>query len=121
MVSHGMAEHGGRYVRLAEALCGAGYGVFALDQRGHGRTADEGTLGLFAEQDGWNKVVGRPGQPQPAHRPATAGECRLFCWATAWGSYIAHGLPTAPQCQPAWGGSQRFEFPAGGAVRAQLG
>ena len=58
MVSHGMAEHGGRYVRLAEALCGTGYGVFALDQRGHGRTADEGTLGLFAEQDGWNKVVG---------------------------------------------------------------
>lgn len=58
MVSHGMAEHGGRYVRLAEALCGAGYGVFALDQRGHGRTADEGTLGLFAELDGWNKVVG---------------------------------------------------------------
>lgn len=58
MVAHGMAEHGGRYVRLAEALCGAGYGVFALDQRGHGRTADEGTLGLFAEQDGWNKVVG---------------------------------------------------------------
>ena len=58
MVSHGMAEHGGRYVRLAEALCGAGYGVFALDQRGHGRTADEGTLGLFAEQDGWSKVVG---------------------------------------------------------------
>ncbi|WP_449101526.1 alpha/beta hydrolase [Pseudomonas veronii] len=58
MVSHGMAEHGGRYARLAEALCGAGYGVVALDQRGHGRTADEGTLGLFAEQDGWNKVVG---------------------------------------------------------------
>ena len=58
MVSHGMAEHGGRYARLAEALCGAGYGVVALDQRGHGRTADEGTLGLFAERDGWNKVVG---------------------------------------------------------------
>lgn len=58
MVSHGMAEHGGRYARLAQALCGAGYGVYALDQRGHGRTADEGTLGLFAERDGWNKVVG---------------------------------------------------------------
>ncbi|MCT9822570.1 alpha/beta hydrolase [Pseudomonas veronii] len=58
MVSHGMAEHGGRYARLAQALCGAGYGVVALDQRGHGRTADEGTLGLFAERDGWNKVVG---------------------------------------------------------------
>ena len=58
MLSHGMAEHSGRYARLAEALCNAGYGVYALDQRGHGRTADEGTLGLYAEKDGWNKVVG---------------------------------------------------------------
>ncbi len=58
MLSHGMAEHSGRYARLADALCAAGYGVYALDQRGHGRTADEGTLGLYAEKDGWNKVVG---------------------------------------------------------------
>ncbi|WLH50804.1 alpha/beta hydrolase [Pseudomonas tolaasii] len=58
MLSHGMAEHSGRYERLAEALCAAGYGLYALDQRGHGRTADEGTLGLYAEKDGWNKVVG---------------------------------------------------------------
>ncbi|SDZ42401.1 alpha/beta hydrolase [Pseudomonas salomonii] len=58
MLSHGMAEHSGRYARLAEALCAAGYGLYALDQRGHGRTADEGTLGLYAEKDGWNKVVG---------------------------------------------------------------
>ncbi|NMZ91635.1 alpha-beta hydrolase superfamily lysophospholipase [Pseudomonas poae] len=58
MLSHGMAEHSGRYARLAEALGSAGYGVYAPDQRGHGRTADEGTLGLYAEKDGWNKVVG---------------------------------------------------------------
>ncbi|OPA85465.1 alpha/beta hydrolase [Pseudomonas fluorescens] len=58
MLSHGMAEHSGRYARLADALCAAGYAVYALDQRGHGRTADEGTLGLYAEEDGWNKVVG---------------------------------------------------------------
>ncbi|MBN2975236.1 alpha/beta hydrolase [Pseudomonas fluorescens] len=58
MLSHGMAEHSGRYARLADALCTAGYAVYALDQRGHGRTADEGTLGLYAEEDGWNKVVG---------------------------------------------------------------
>ncbi|NMY24972.1 alpha/beta hydrolase [Pseudomonas sp. WS 5021] len=58
MLAHGMAEHSGRYGRLAQALCDAGYGVYAPDQRGHGRTADEGTLGLFAERDGWNKVVG---------------------------------------------------------------
>lgn len=58
MLSHGMAEHSGRYARLAQALCSAGYGLYALDQRGHGRTADAGTLGLYAEKDGWNKVVG---------------------------------------------------------------
>ncbi|MHA6577203.1 alpha/beta hydrolase [Pseudomonas sp. AN3A02] len=58
MLAHGMAEHSGRYGRLAQALCDAGYGLYAPDQRGHGRTADEGTLGLFAEKDGWNKVVG---------------------------------------------------------------
>ncbi|MFO2462680.1 lysophospholipase [Pseudomonas sp. 15FMM2] len=58
MLAHGMAEHSGRYARLAQALCDAGYGLYAPDQRGHGRTADEGTLGLFAERDGWNKVVG---------------------------------------------------------------
>lgn len=58
MISHGMAEHGGRYARLAQALCAAGLGVYALDQRGHGRTAEAGTIGLYAETDGWNKVVG---------------------------------------------------------------
>ena len=58
MLSHGMAEHGGRYARLAQALCAAGLGVYALDQRGHGRTAEAGTVGLYAETDGWNKVVG---------------------------------------------------------------
>lgn len=58
MLSHGMAEHGGRYARLAQALCAAGLGVYALDQRGHGRTAEAGTVGLYAESDGWNKVVG---------------------------------------------------------------
>lgn len=58
MLSHGMAEHGGRYARLAQALCAAGLGVYAPDQRGHGRTAEAGTVGLYAETDGWNKVVG---------------------------------------------------------------
>ncbi|SDU85003.1 alpha/beta hydrolase [Pseudomonas mucidolens] len=58
MLAHGMAEHSGRYARLAQALCDTGYGLYAMDQRGHGRTAEAGTLGLFAENDGWNKVVG---------------------------------------------------------------
>ena len=88
MLSHGMAEHSGRYARLAEALCAAGFGLYALDQRGHGRTADTGTLGLYAEKDGWNKVVGdlaslnqHIGQQQPGLPIVLLGH--------SMGSYIA--------------------------------
>jgi len=53
-VIHGMAEHGGRYRRLATALTAAGYAVYAQDLPGHGqnaRAADE--LGHFGDHDGW--------------------------------------------------------------------
>lgn len=39
VIHHGMGEHAGRYDRLATALNGAGYAVYAKDHRGHGRTA----------------------------------------------------------------------------------
>jgi alpha-beta hydrolase superfamily lysophospholipase len=57
-IAHGLAEHAGRYARLADALTSAGYAVYANDHRGHGRTvksADD--LGFFAERDGWRKCV----------------------------------------------------------------
>jgi len=56
-VAHGMAEHSGRYARLAEALTGAGYAVYATDHRGHGSTAAEEDHGYFADKDGWSTVV----------------------------------------------------------------
>lgn len=48
-VTHGMAEHGARYARLAEALTKEGYAVYANDHRGHGKTALPGELGHFGE------------------------------------------------------------------------
>jgi len=57
-VAHGLAEHGGRYARLAEALTGAGYAVYANDHRGHGRTAKSpAERGFFAASNGWAECV----------------------------------------------------------------
>jgi alpha-beta hydrolase superfamily lysophospholipase len=38
VLSHGLGEHSGRYSALAAELVGQGYGVYALDHRGHGRS-----------------------------------------------------------------------------------
>ena len=57
-IAHGLAEHAGRYERLAEALTECGYVVFANDQRGHGRTVVEPeTIGHFADEDGWARIL----------------------------------------------------------------
>ena len=58
-IAHGLAEHGGRYARLAHALTDAGYVVYASDHRGHGRSAARADdLGFFAARDGWAMVLG---------------------------------------------------------------
>lgn len=58
-IAHGMAEHAGRYVPVAEALTGAGFLVWAHDHRGHGRTAPgPDDLGHLADEDGWRKAIG---------------------------------------------------------------
>jgi alpha-beta hydrolase superfamily lysophospholipase len=44
---HGASEHSGRYERLAAALTGAGLAVYAMDLRGHGRTAEGTGIGRF--------------------------------------------------------------------------
>jgi alpha-beta hydrolase superfamily lysophospholipase len=88
MLSHGMAEHSGRYARLGAALTEAGFALYAHDQRGHGRTAANGVLGHYAEQDGWNKVVG-----DLASLSASIGQRHpgvpVFLLGHSMGSYIA--------------------------------
>lgn len=52
LISHGYAEHGGRYEHVARALNDVGATVWALDHRGHGRS--EGDRGDFGT---WESVV----------------------------------------------------------------
>ena len=44
-ITHGIAEHSGRYDRFARFLAAEGYLVYALDLRGHGETAGPDNLG----------------------------------------------------------------------------
>src|SRR5262249_40153531 len=39
VIHHGLADHSDRYAPFAERLVHAGYAVWALDMRGHGRSA----------------------------------------------------------------------------------
>lgn len=57
-IAHGLAEHAGRYARLAQALTSAGYAVYASDHRGHGLTCkNKEQLGFFAERNGWQRCL----------------------------------------------------------------
>lgn len=41
LIAHGLGEHALRYEHVAQRLVGAGYAVWAIDQRGHGATGIE--------------------------------------------------------------------------------
>ena len=57
IISHGMAEHMGRYQWLISQLNYDGYHVISRDHRGHGINIINGeTPGLFSDNNGWLKV-----------------------------------------------------------------
>jgi alpha-beta hydrolase superfamily lysophospholipase len=50
IISHGYAEHSGRYQQVATYLAKKGFAVYALDHRGHGRSEGEQVnIKVFAE------------------------------------------------------------------------
>lgn len=57
-IFHGMVEHINRYDDFARFMNASGIIVVGMDVRGHGRTGiANGQLGLFSNDDGWNKVI----------------------------------------------------------------
>ncbi len=57
-IAHGMTEHAGVYTDFIDALLPAGYGVYAHDHKGHGKTVkSEEDYGHFEPDIGWNQVV----------------------------------------------------------------
>lgn len=88
MLAHGMAEHSGRYARLGAALCQAGFALYAHDQRGHGKTAAQGMLGHYADDQGWSKVVGDLASVNQAVGQRHT-ETPVFLLGHSMGSYVA--------------------------------
>ena len=74
-ISHGLAEHAGRDDRLATALNGAGYLVYAHDHPGHGATGEAaGSLGSFGAA-GLDRAGRRRGRPSVGGSPSSSPIC----------------------------------------------
>lgn len=97
MIAHGMAEHGGRYERFAQALVAAGYEVYAHDQRGHGLSTEPEQLGHYADSDGWNKVV-RDLATLNHHMRQQHPGLPIILFAHSMGSYIAQSYLMQHSC-----------------------
>lgn len=58
VISHGMAEHIGRYSWIINKLNHDGFHVIARDHLGHGEHINEGAIaGFFNVSDGWDSVI----------------------------------------------------------------
>jgi len=57
VIGHGMNDHGGRFVKLAEALAEGGAAVYLPDLRGHGDTDTGPNKGYLADNDGFRRVL----------------------------------------------------------------
>jgi alpha-beta hydrolase superfamily lysophospholipase len=95
-IVHGMAEHSGRYARLARRIGEEGIEVWAADQRGHGETSKNkqndpgrgGLLGHCADGDGFLRVaadIHALNRAAARERPGIP----LFLLGHSWGSFIA--------------------------------
>jgi alpha-beta hydrolase superfamily lysophospholipase len=87
-ISHGAAEHAGRYERFGKFLADAGYVVYADDHRGHGKTAGDLTKAGIAGPDGWNGMLRDTHQLSEIMRGENPGLPFIF-FGHSMGSLIA--------------------------------
>ncbi|WP_248579524.1 alpha/beta hydrolase [Nocardioides sp. InS609-2] len=88
-IAHGLAEHGARYDRLAQALNAAGFVVGATDHRGHGSTGGD-HLGDFGEA-GFGGLIADVAE-YGVRLGAEHAELPLFLVAHSMGSFAAQSV-----------------------------
>ena len=81
VLAHGVSEHSGRYDYVAKRLLDAGYNVYRVDHRGHGKSAGgsvpRGTS--ITSSTSWMTLTMWWTWPRRKTR-----ELRPSCWATRW-------------------------------------
>ena len=90
LVVHGASEHSGRYMRLARVLTGEGYAVYALDLRGHGRTAASTGKGCIGPR-GMDGVLDDVGE-LAALAAADLGDRPLVLFGHSMGSLVVQAF-----------------------------
>jgi alpha-beta hydrolase superfamily lysophospholipase len=90
-IVHGMAEHGARYARFAQALNAAGFAAWAHDHRGHGVNPTPGIRGHFADADGWRAVLQDVRDVSAEMTRAFPG-IPLVIFAHSMGSFMAQAI-----------------------------
>jgi alpha-beta hydrolase superfamily lysophospholipase len=90
VVQHGLNDHGDRYAHLAETLVARGYAVYAMDLRGHGRSA-----GARVEVDRFQDYVDDEASWLARVR-AREGAAPLFVFGHSMGGVIMVLVAEAP-------------------------
>lgn len=90
VISHGMAEHAGRYAELGHWLAERGLVVVAYHHRGHGPDCETSTLGHYADSHGWCRVLEDLHQVVEHSRARFPG-LPLHLLGHSMGSFIAQG------------------------------
>lgn len=86
VLAHGAGEHCGRYAHVGGALTAAGYSLWALDHRGHGKS--QGTPALIDRLDhavaDLRTFVGMASEERPGERPVLFGHSMGGLISTAY-------------------------------------
>lgn len=93
-ISHGMAEHSGRYHELGEFMAQNGYGVFVADHPGHGQTAgNTERLGHVPNHNGWELMLENM-RALYTHIRQNLPEAPVFLLGHSMGSVLAQHFTT---------------------------
>ncbi len=126
-IAHGYAEHGGRYGNLVDRLVPLGYALYALDHRGHGRSAGQRAL---VDRMAWviedfhafvGQVRARHGRQRVKLLGHSMGGSVAFGYALRWPEDLSGLILSGPLIGGSAPAGQRFVVSVLSAIAPGLG